>query len=89
CLSFLIAQLNDNKNIRFINTSEASIEILKLEYDIRGTGELPPESLALFQKIFIKLPYLTEEKRMNFEHEWDRLSESIECLRVWKENEVH
>ena len=26
---------------------------------------------------------------MKFEHEWDRFSESIECLRVWKENEVH
>ena len=26
---------------------------------------------------------------MKFENEWDRLSESIECLRVWKENEVH
>ncbi|HDR8530216.1 TPA: DUF3658 domain-containing protein, partial [Bacillus thuringiensis] len=50
---------------------------------------LPPESLALFQKSFAKLPYLTEEKRMNFEHEWDRLSKSIECLRVWEENEVH
>jgi len=88
-LSFVIAQLKDKKNIRIINTSEASREILKQEYDIRGTGELPPESLALFQKSFIKLPYLTEEKRMKFEHEWDRLSESIECLRVWKENEVH
>ncbi|MEC1981983.1 DUF1835 domain-containing protein [Bacillus cereus] len=88
-LSFVIAQLKDKKNIRVINTSEASREILKQEYDIRGTGELPPESLALFQKSFIKLPYLTEEKRMKFEHEWDKLSESIECLRVWKENEVH
>lgn len=88
-LSFVIAQLKDKKNIRIINTSEASREILKQEYDIRGTGELPPESLALFQKSFIKLPYLTEEKRMKFEHEWNRLSESIECLRVWKENEVH
>ena len=88
-LSFIIAQLKDKKNIRIINTSEASREILKQEYDIRGTGELPPESLALFQKSFIKLPYLTEEKRMKFENEWDRLSESIECLRVWKENEVH
>ena len=29
-----------------MNTSEASKEILKLEYDIRGTGELAPESLA-------------------------------------------
>lgn len=88
-LSFVMAQLKDKKNIRVINTSEASREILKQEYDIRGTGELPPESLALFQKSFIKLPYLTEEKRMKFENEWDRLSESIECLRVWKENEVH
>ncbi len=88
-LSFVMAQLKDKKNIRVINMSEASREILKQEYDIRGTGELPPESLALFQKSFIKLPYLTEEKRMKFENEWDRLSESIECLRVWKENEVH
>ena len=49
--SFVIAQLKDKKNIRVINTSEASREILKQEYDIRGTGELPPESLALFQKV--------------------------------------
>ncbi len=87
--SFVMAQLKDKKNIRVINTSEASREILKQEYDIRGTGELPPESLALFQKSFAKLSYLTEEKRMKFEHEWDRLSESVKCLRVWKENEVY
>ena len=26
---------------------------------------------------------------MKFEHEWDRISGSVECLRVWKENEVY
>ncbi|HDR7801625.1 DUF1835 domain-containing protein [Bacillus tropicus] len=88
-LSFVMAQLKDKKNIRVINTSEASREILKQEYDIRGTGELAPESLALIQKSFVELPYLTAEKRMQFEHEWDRLSNSTEFLRVWKENEVH
>lgn len=88
-LCFVMAQLKDKKNIRVINTSEASKEILKQEYDIRGTGELPPESLALLQKSFVELPYLTVEKRMQFEYEWDRLSNSTEFLRVWKENEVH
>jgi len=87
-LCFVMAQLKDKKNIRIINTSEASKEVLKQEYAIRGTGELPPESLAQFQKSFAELSYLTEEKRMKLEHEWDRLSHSIECLRVWKENEV-
>ncbi|MFJ8238634.1 DUF1835 domain-containing protein [Bacillus tropicus] len=88
-LCFVMAQLKDKKNIRVINTSEASKEILKQEYDISGTGELPPESLALIQKSFVELPYLTVEKRMQFEYEWDRLSNSTEFLRVWKENEVH
>lgn len=88
-LCFVMAQLKDKKNIRVINTSEASKEILKQEYDISGTGELPPESLALLQKSFVELPYLTVEKRMQFEYEWDRLSNSTEFLRVWKENEVH
>lgn len=88
-LCFVMAQLKDKKNIRVINTSEASKEILKQEYDIRGTGELPPESLALLQKSLVELPYLTVEKRMQFEYEWDRLSNSTEFLRVWKENEVH
>ncbi|MDA1638753.1 MULTISPECIES: DUF1835 domain-containing protein [Bacillus cereus group] len=88
-LCFVMAQLKDNKNIRIMNTSEASKEILKQEYAIRGTGELPPESLALLQKSFIELPCLTVEKRMQFECEWDRLSNSTEFLRVWKENEVH
>ena len=46
-----MAQLKDKKSIRVMNTSEASKEILKLEYVIRGTGELPPESLALIQKV--------------------------------------
>ena len=50
-LCFVMAQLKDKKNIRVMNTSEASKEILKLEYVIRGTGELPPESLALIQKV--------------------------------------
>ena len=50
-LCFVMAQLKDKKNIRVMNTSEASKEILKQEYDIRGTGELPPESLALLQKV--------------------------------------
>jgi len=88
-LCFVMAQLKDKKNIRVINTSEASREILKQEYNIRGTGELAPESLALFQKSFAELPYLTEEKRMELEHEWNRLSNSTELLRVWKENKVH
>ncbi|PEC82130.1 DUF1835 domain-containing protein [Bacillus sp. SH7-1] len=88
-LCFVLAQLKDKKNIRVMNTSEASKEILKLEYDIRGTGELAPESLALIQKSFVELPYLTVEKRMQFEHEWDSLSKSTEFLRVWTDNEVH
>ncbi|MBM6649391.1 DUF1835 domain-containing protein [Bacillus sp. RIT 809] len=88
-LCFVMAQLKDKKNIRVINTSEASKEILKQEYDIRGTGELPPESLAQFQKSFAKFPYVTEEKRMQYEDECDRLLNSMEFLRVWKENEVH
>lgn len=88
-LCFVMAQLKDKKNIRIMNTSEASKEILKQEYAIRGTGELPPESLALLQKSFIEVPCLTVEKRMQFECEWDRLSNSTEFLRVWKENEVH
>ncbi|WP_002147501.1 DUF1835 domain-containing protein [Bacillus cereus] len=88
-LSFVIAQLKDKKNIRVMNTSEASRAILKQEYNIRGTGELAPESLALFQKSFVKLPYITVEKRMKFEHEWDSLSNSTEFLRVWKDNDVH
>ncbi|MFE6138423.1 DUF1835 domain-containing protein [Bacillus sp. NPDC057893] len=88
-LCFVIAQLKDKKNIRVMNTSEASKEILKQDYDIRGTGELSPESLALFQKSFVEFPYLTEEKRMKFSHEWDRLSQSMEFLRVWKDDEVH
>ncbi|ALL24112.1 DUF1835 domain-containing protein [Bacillus tropicus] len=88
-LCFVMVQLKDKKNIRIMNTSEASKEILKQEYAIRGTGELPPESLALLQKSFIELPCLTVEKRMQFECEWDRLSNSTEFLRVWKENEVH
>ncbi|MCU5376085.1 DUF1835 domain-containing protein [Bacillus cereus] len=87
-LCFVMAQLKDKKNIRVINTSEASKEIFKKEYAIRGTGELPPEGLALFQKSFAEFPYVTEEKRMQFVYEWDRLSNSTEFLRVWKENEV-
>ncbi|MGE7864222.1 DUF1835 domain-containing protein [Bacillus mobilis] len=88
-LCFVIAQLQDKKNIHVINTSEASKEILKKEYAIRGTGELSSDSLALLQKSFAEFPYVTEEKRMEYEYEWDKLSNSTEFLRVWKENEVH
>ncbi|MDJ1476034.1 DUF1835 domain-containing protein [Bacillus sp. LS15-K4] len=87
-LCFVMAQLKDKKNIRVINTSAASKEILKKEYAIRGTGELSPESLALIQKSFVELSYLTVEKRMQFEHEWDSLSKSTEFLRVWTDDEV-
>lgn len=88
-LCFVMAQLKDKKNIRIINTSEASREILKQEYDIRGTGELPPESLATFIRNSVELSYLTKETREKFEHEWDSLSNSTELLRIWKDNEVH
>ncbi|MCP1163812.1 MULTISPECIES: DUF1835 domain-containing protein [Bacillus] len=87
-LCFVMAQLEDKKNIRVMNTSEASKEILKREYAIRGTGELSPESLALIQNSFLELPYLTVEKRTQFEREWDSLSKSTEFLRVWTDNEV-
>ncbi|QWU45395.1 DUF1835 domain-containing protein [Bacillus sp. NP247] len=88
-LCFAIAQLKDKKNIRVMNTSEASREILKQDYDIRGTGELSPESLAAFQNSFAESPFLTKESRVNLEHEWDGLSNSMEFLRVWKDDEVH
>lgn len=88
-LSFVMAQLKDKKNIRVINTSEASREILKQEYDIRGTGELSPESLATLHRTFVDLPYLTTESRITLENEWNHLSNRTEFLRVWKENEVH
>ncbi|HDR7518259.1 DUF1835 domain-containing protein [Bacillus mobilis] len=88
-LCFVMAQLQNKKNIRVINTSEASKEILKKEYAIRGTGELSPDSLALLQKSFAEFPYVTEEKQMEYKYEWDKLSNSTEFLRVWKENEVH
>ena len=35
---FCNGAIKDKKNIRVMNTSEASKEILKQEYDIRGTG---------------------------------------------------
>ncbi|WP_270344088.1 MULTISPECIES: DUF1835 domain-containing protein [Bacillus] len=88
-LCFVMVQLQDKKNIRVINTSEASKEILKKEYAIRGTGELSPESLAQLQNSFAEFPYVTEEKRMEYGYEWNKLSNSTEFLRVWKENEVH
>ncbi|WP_439876285.1 DUF1835 domain-containing protein [Bacillus mycoides] len=88
-LCFVMTQLKDKKNIRIINTSEASREILKQEYDIRGTGELPPESLATFIRNSVELSYLTKKTREKFEHEWDSLANSTELLRIWKDNEVH
>ncbi|CAM3948480.1 hypothetical protein BAQ48_19740 [Bacillus luti] len=88
-LCFVIAQLKDKKNIRIINTSEASRIILKQDYAIRGTGELSPESLSAVLRNCVDSPYLTIESRVNFENEWDRLSNSTEFLRVWKESDVH
>ena len=88
-LCFVIAQLKDKKNIRIINTSEASRIILKQVYAIRGTGELSPESLSAVLRNCVDSPYLTIESRVNFENEWDRLSNSTEFLRVWKESNVH
>lgn len=88
-LCFVIAQLKDKKNIRIINTSEASRIILKQDYAIRGTGELSPGSLSAVLRNCVDSPYLTIESRVNFENEWDRLSNSTEFLRVWKESNVH
>ncbi|KFM99672.1 DUF1835 domain-containing protein [Bacillus clarus] len=88
-LCFVITQLKDKKNIRVMNTSETSRELLNRDYDIRGTGELAPESLAVIQKSFIELPYLTKENRVSLENEWNNLSNSTEFLRIWKDNDVH
>lgn len=88
-LCFVIAQLQDKKHIRVMNTSEASRELLKRDYDIRGTGELAPEDLAFIRKGFIELSHLTEENRENLEHEWNNLSNRTEFLRIWKDNVVH
>ncbi|KAA0759162.1 DUF1835 domain-containing protein [Bacillus sp. SH5-2] len=88
-LCFVIAQLKGKKNIRIINTSEASRIILKQDYDIRGTGELSPESLSACLRNGVDSPYLTIEGRVNLENEWDRLSNSTEFLRIWKESNVH
>ena len=45
-----MAQLRIRKTFELLIRLK-QVEILKQEYDIRGTGELPPESLALFQKV--------------------------------------
>ncbi|PGK33973.1 hypothetical protein CN907_24275 [Bacillus anthracis] len=88
-LCFAITQLKDKKNIRIMNTSEASTEILNKTYAIRGTGELSPESLAALHRNFVDLPYLTTESRVTLENGWNHLSDQRELLRVWKENDVH
>ncbi|KEK22804.1 DUF1835 domain-containing protein [Bacillus gaemokensis] len=88
-LCFVLAQLTDKKNVRLINTSEAHRELLQKDYDIRGTGELSPESLAIIREKYKENPFLAEEDRTKLEKEWEGLSTNTEVLRIWKDNEVH
>ncbi|WP_410982759.1 DUF1835 domain-containing protein [Bacillus cereus] len=85
---FVLAHLQDRDNICVINTSEAYRELFSEGYDIRATGELSPEQLAIIYEKYENSVLLTEEERKGFEQEWKLLSETTDLLRIWNENQV-
>lgn len=87
-LCFVLAHLQDRDNIRVINTSETYRELFPEGYDIRATGELSPEKLAVIYEKYGKDTLLTNEARKTFEREWELLSETTDLLRIWNENQV-
>ncbi|WP_243522173.1 DUF1835 domain-containing protein [Bacillus pseudomycoides] len=87
-LCFVLAHLQDRDNIRVINTSKAYRELFPEGYDIRGTGELTPEKLAVIYEEYEKGAVLTEEERKGFEQKWKLLSDTTDLLRIWNENQV-
>ncbi|CAI8939288.1 MULTISPECIES: DUF1835 domain-containing protein [Bacillus] len=90
-LCFALVYLKDKKNIRIINTSEAHRRLFQKEneiYEIRGTGELTSEKLAVIYEKYEKGAVLTEEERTGFEQEWELLSETTDLLRIWNDNQV-
>ncbi|MBC6973342.1 DUF1835 domain-containing protein [Bacillus sp. Xin] len=86
-LCFVLAHLQDRDNIHVINTSEAR-ELFPEGYDIRATGELSPEQLAIIYEKYENSALLSEEERKGFEQEWKLLSETTDLLRIWNENKV-
>nr|WP_307802533.1 DUF1835 domain-containing protein [Bacillus sp. XF8] len=87
-LCFVLAHLQDRDTIQVINTSKAYRELLPEAYDIRGTGELSPEQLAIIYEKYENSASLTEEERKGFEQEWKLLSETTDLLRIWNKNQV-
>ncbi|PEI95732.1 hypothetical protein CN679_03210 [Bacillus pseudomycoides] len=87
-LCFVLAYLQDRDNIRVINTSEAYGKLFPEGYNIRGTGELSPEKLAVIYEKYGKDTPLTKEARKNLELEWELLSETTDLLRIWQDNKV-
>ncbi|MEN1936283.1 DUF1835 domain-containing protein [Paenibacillus sp. 102] len=87
-LCFVLAHLQSRDNIRVINTSEAYRELFPEGYDIRGTGELSSEKLAVIYEKYGKDTLLTNEARKTLEREWELLSETMDLLRIWNENQV-
>ncbi|MBY0599471.1 DUF1835 domain-containing protein [Bacillus bingmayongensis] len=87
-LCFVLAHLQNRDNIRVINTSEAYRELFPEGYDIRGTGELSSEKLAVIYEKYGKDALLTNEARKTLEQEWELLSETTDLLRIWNENQV-
>lgn len=87
-LCFVLAHLQDRDNIRVINTSKAYRERFPEGYDIRGTGELSSEKLAVIYEKYGKDSSLANEARKTFEQEWELLSETTDLLRIWNENQV-
>ena len=88
---FVLAHLQDRDNIRVINTSEAHRELFQKEYEIheiRGTGELTTEKLAVIYREKKKGTLLTEEARKKLEQEWELLSDTTDLLRIWQDNKV-
>ncbi|MCH1624368.1 DUF1835 domain-containing protein [Fredinandcohnia quinoae] len=79
---FLYLMRNKSNKINLINSTELE------DQNAIHTGQISPENIRkLFEKNNEKQP-LTQDERIQFQREWETLSQTKEVLRIWSDNKM-
>ena len=90
-LHFYLYLLRDKKNEVFLVNSNELLEKsgnTVEERPIFHTGQMEPEILSIFSRLQKENQPLSDEKRIQFHREWEKLSQTKEVLRLWIDDEI-
>lgn len=86
-LRLVLYLLKDRDNpIHLMNLSNLNDPLSGVYY--LYTGEVPPEEIRTVYKQYRQSPALMPEQRREMEHEWEKLSDRKDVLRIWQDEQI-